>query len=101
MLLTNCRAQLEVNTPANPVECQPLELSWSGGAPPYLLSVSPAGSPDSPPLLTFPIQTGTSLTWNVNIAAGTPVSLTLRDSDGTTSQSAIFTILSGTDTSCL
>ncbi|CAA7267011.1 unnamed protein product [Cyclocybe aegerita] len=69
---------LTVNTPLSVVVCQPLLITWTGGTPPYFL-----------------------LSWNVNITAGTSLGLTLRDSTGAISQSAPFTVQSGSDTSCL
>jgi hypothetical protein len=62
--------QLTINTPLSVVVCQPLLISWSGGTPPYFLSVLPGNQPTAAALLDFGTQTGTSLTWTVNITAG-------------------------------
>ncbi|KAI6008135.1 hypothetical protein F5J12DRAFT_826907 [Pisolithus orientalis] len=64
-------AQLTINTPANVVECEPTQLTWSGGQTPYYLSLVPAGQPSATPLMQFPNQNGTSYTWMVDLQAGT------------------------------
>ncbi|EDR00987.1 uncharacterized protein LACBIDRAFT_312726 [Laccaria bicolor S238N-H82] len=110
-------AQLTINTPTNPVVCQPLLISWSGGTAPYYLvrtpksvtittlpdlrSILPGNQPTAPALQTFPTQTGTSLTWIVNIAVGTSVGFHIVDSTGASQDSAPFSILTGSDTSCV
>ncbi|PFH52988.1 hypothetical protein AMATHDRAFT_55886 [Amanita thiersii Skay4041] len=95
------QGQLTINTPSNPVVCQPLLLTWSGGSPPYFLSIHPGSDPNGASIQDFPQQTGTSLTWTVNIAAGTQIGLSLRDNTGNTAQSAAFTINPGSDTACV
>ncbi|ETW83041.1 hypothetical protein HETIRDRAFT_439593 [Heterobasidion irregulare TC 32-1] len=96
------QSTLTVNTPANVVVCQPLQITWSGGTAPYFLSVLPGGDPSGSALEDFGQQTGTSFTWTkVNQPVGTSLGLTLRDSNGLTAQSAPFTVNSGSDTSCL
>ncbi|KAI0303758.1 hypothetical protein B0F90DRAFT_1916690 [Multifurca ochricompacta] len=111
-----------VNTPLNVVVCQPLQLTWSGGTPPYFLrfvgllsiviivahscyylrSIHPGSAPDDPALADFGTQQGTSFLWTkVNFAVGTSLDITLRDSNGQTSQSAPFTVQTGGDLSCL
>ncbi|KAH9037800.1 hypothetical protein EDB85DRAFT_1934520 [Lactarius pseudohatsudake] len=93
---------LTVNTPLNVVVCQPLQISWSGGTGPYFLSIHPGAAPDDPALADFGTQQGTSFTWTaVNFAVGTSLDITLRDSAGLISQSAPFTVQTGTDTACL
>ncbi|KAF8151350.1 hypothetical protein B0H34DRAFT_727284 [Crassisporium funariophilum] len=94
-------AQLAINTPVNAVVCEPTLITWSGGTPPYFLTVLPAGSPGGPALVDLGVQTGVSTTWNTNVAAGTSVVLGLRDSTGAFATSAAFTINPGPDKSCL
>ncbi|RDB25771.1 Protein disulfide-isomerase erp38 [Hypsizygus marmoreus] len=112
LLATSALAQLTINTPIGPVVCQPLLLTWSGGTPPYFLnrllfialhafSILPGSQPGASPLIDLGVQNGNSYTWTVNIAAGTSIGLTLRDSTGTTANSAPFTINSGSDSSCV
>ncbi|KAH7921038.1 hypothetical protein BV22DRAFT_1114618 [Leucogyrophana mollusca] len=92
--------QFTINTPANVVECQPTLLAWSGGTPPYYLSVLPGSSPTAAALENLGELNGTSVTWTVNQPAGTSLGLTLRDSTGATAQSAPFTVNPGS-TTCL
>ncbi|KAH8099938.1 hypothetical protein BXZ70DRAFT_939653 [Cristinia sonorae] len=93
---------ITINTPENVVVCQPTLLTFSGGVPPYILSVLPGNQPSAQPLEQYTNLTGTSYTWNANIAAGTQVGLTLRDSTGAAGQTAPFPINAGVgDTSCL
>ncbi|KAJ3565329.1 hypothetical protein NP233_g7703 [Leucocoprinus birnbaumii] len=85
---------LVINTPANAVLlsfCSPLNV----------ISVLPGVKPTGTPLENLGTFTGDSFTWNVDIAAGTSIGLTLKDSTGAIAQSAPFTIQSSTDTSCL
>ncbi|THU98471.1 hypothetical protein K435DRAFT_777457 [Dendrothele bispora CBS 962.96] len=79
---------LTINTPVSLVSGQPTLISWSGGVPPFFLSVEPANQPGAPPLEDLGEQDGTSFTWNVDLAAGTAVGFLLRDSTGATAQSA-------------
>ncbi|KAI9439974.1 hypothetical protein H4582DRAFT_2075325 [Lactarius indigo] len=104
-----------VNTPLNVVVCQPLQITWSGGtvhadvstltlALPFLFSQSihPGAAPNDPALVDFGTQQGTSFLWSaVNFPVGTSLDITLRDSAGQISQSAAFTIQTGSDTACL
>ncbi|KIJ69273.1 hypothetical protein HYDPIDRAFT_185116 [Hydnomerulius pinastri MD-312] len=83
---------LVINTPANVVECEPTLITWSGGEAPYFLVVLPAGQPDAAPIENLGEQTGHSLTWVANVAAGTDLGLTLKDSTGAIAQSAPFTV---------
>ncbi|KAG1870601.1 hypothetical protein DFJ58DRAFT_763737 [Suillus subalutaceus] len=92
---------LTVNTPADVVECQPVLFSWSGGVPPYYLTLVPGGQSMASPIKSFPTQTGTSYTWNVDLQANTIFNIALKDSTGTTAYSDIVTIMSGSDTSCV
>ncbi|KAG6817652.1 hypothetical protein H0H87_005409 [Tephrocybe sp. NHM501043] len=57
--------------------------------------ILPGNQPTAQALHDFGQVTGNSITWTVNIAAGTSIGLTLRDSTGSTAQSAPFTINAG------
>ncbi|PPQ75007.1 hypothetical protein CVT26_011549 [Gymnopilus dilepis] len=95
---------LTINTPTAPVVCEPLQLTWSGGTPPYFLvkvRLVPGGQANAAALIDFGQQTGNSLTWTVNLTVGTSVNLDLRDNTGALAQSAPFTIQNGPSTSCL
>ncbi|KAI6154845.1 hypothetical protein BKA82DRAFT_4072159 [Pisolithus tinctorius] len=93
-------AQLTINTPANVVECEPTQLTWSGGQTPYYLSLVPAGQPSATPLMQFPNQNGTSYTWMVDLQAGTNFNIALKDGTGATAYSDIITVQAGSSTSC-
>ncbi|KAF8699078.1 Endonuclease/Exonuclease/phosphatase family, partial [Rhizoctonia solani] len=96
---------LQINTPAAAVQCQPAQITWTapeGGA--FIRqvgSIIPGGQPSAAPLQDFGRQTGNSLTWVVNIAAGTSVTFQIRDSTGAVAYSAPITIQQSSDSSCL
>ncbi|KAJ7364053.1 hypothetical protein DFH08DRAFT_265187 [Mycena albidolilacea] len=106
VLVIGAAAQLTINTPfPGPAECASLLLSWEGGTRASLsptvgeLSQVTLLSPVLPcnvedlalnPIISFPQQTGTQLTWTVNQAV-------VRDDTGQTSDSASFTVASGSD----
>jgi len=93
-------AQMTINTPANVIECQPVQLTWVGGTPPYYLSLVPGNQPFAPQLRRFPSQSGTSYTWIADLPANTDFNLMLRDSTGAEAYSALVTEQAGGDTSC-
>ncbi|KAJ3776068.1 hypothetical protein FB446DRAFT_842698 [Lentinula raphanica] len=92
---------LTVNTPSSLIVCQPSSLSWSDGTPPYYLSILPGGEISASALKTFDSTNATQYTWTVDIAAGTAITVQLKDSTGTIAYSDQVTISSGTDTSCV
>ncbi|KAH8115569.1 hypothetical protein DFH11DRAFT_1585602 [Phellopilus nigrolimitatus] len=95
-------AQLQINTPSNVVQCLPQLITWTGsGSAPYFITVMPGGQPSASALVNFPSQSGSSLTWNVNIAAGTSIMLSIRDQTGNTAMSAPFNVQSSSDSSCV
>lgn len=91
----------QINTPATLTVCQPALLSWSGGSAPYFLSVIPGGQASAAALKDFGSQSDTSETWNVDLPAGTSITLKLTDSTGNTVYSSPITIGAGTSTDCL
>jgi len=103
LFVAGVSAQLTVNTPTNVVVCAPLTVTWTGGTPPYFLSVHSGNDINGTPLLSFPSTNTASVTWpQVNYTVGTSLDLSLRDSSGLNAQSAIFTVQAGAgDTSCL
>ncbi|KAF8199580.1 hypothetical protein BJ912DRAFT_655872 [Pholiota molesta] len=96
-----CIVSLTINTPTSVVQCQPELLSWTDGAPPYYVSILPGGEPGATPIKSFDTQTGMSLTWNVDIAAGTSVTFALKDSTGATAYTDTVPIQAGPDSSCV
>lgn len=91
---------LTINTPSNIVACQPILLNWSDGTGPYYLSILPGGQPSAPAIKTFPTQTGTSLTWNVDIAANTGITIQIKDSTGATEYSDTVNVQGSSGTTC-
>ncbi|KAI5982324.1 hypothetical protein EDD15DRAFT_2324365 [Pisolithus albus] len=92
--------QLTINTPSNVVECEPTQLTWSGGQAPYYLSLVPGGQSSATPLEQLPSQNGNSYTWMVDLQAGVSFNVALKDSTGATAYSDIVTVQSGGSTSC-
>ncbi|EKM78752.1 hypothetical protein AGABI1DRAFT_85658 [Agaricus bisporus var. burnettii JB137-S8] len=91
-----------INTPANVAQCQPLQITWSGGNPPYFLTVNPGSQPNGPPLVNLGEQNGTSFSWTqVNVQANTQIGFSLRDSSGAIAQTAAVTVNDSGDSSCL
>jgi len=90
-----------IATPGPTPVCQPLLINWSGGSPPYFLSVFPGDQPNGTPLLDFGQQTGNSFRWIVNITAGQNIGFTIRDNNGVVKQSAPFPLIASSDQSCL
>lgn len=101
LVASSALAQLQINTPASAVVCEPLLLTWSGGTPPYFLSILPGNQPGASALITFPQTSATSVTWNVDIAAQTSLGLDIRDSSGAIAQSAPFSVQAGPSSSCV
>ncbi|KAG8694139.1 hypothetical protein FRC08_008686 [Ceratobasidium sp. 394] len=92
---------MTVATPPSVVQCQPVQLSWSGGTAPYFPSIIPGGQPSAPALKDFPQQQGTSLTWTVDLPQGTSITVRITDSTGTIQYSSAITIQNSSDASCL
>ncbi|KAK7454660.1 hypothetical protein VKT23_011413 [Stygiomarasmius scandens] len=92
---------LTINTPSGVVQCQPSLLSWSDGTAPYFLSILPGGQVSATALKSFDSTNATSITWTVDIAAGTSITLQIRDSTGTVAYSDVVTIQSSSDDSCV
>ncbi|KAF7332053.1 PRMT5-domain-containing protein [Mycena kentingensis (nom. inval.)] len=93
---------LTINTPSASAltACQPISLTWQDGTAPYFPSIIPGGNPAGTALKTFDTTSDTSLTWTVDIAPGTSITVALKDSTGTIAYSDAVTI-GGSDTSCL
>ncbi|KAG8692595.1 hypothetical protein FRC09_011083 [Ceratobasidium sp. 395] len=92
---------MTVATPASVVQCQPVQLSWSGGAAPYFLSIIPGKQPGAAALKELPQQQGTSYTWTVDLPQGTSITVQIRDSTGFTQYSSDVVIQNSSDSSCL
>ncbi|KAJ8692389.1 hypothetical protein PTI98_009707 [Pleurotus ostreatus] len=99
-----------INTPTNPVQCQPLLISWVGGQGPFFLligvddSVHNGDDPSGPAIADLGEQPAgaTSFSWQrVTFQANTRLGFSLRDQTGATAQSAAVTVQAGPDNSCL
>ncbi|WVQ96232.1 hypothetical protein IAU59_003336 [Kwoniella sp. CBS 9459] len=93
---------ITVNTPASVVQCQPASLSWSGGKAPYIVAIIPGGQASAAAISTVDdAAQGTSLTWTVDVQAGTSISIKLTDADGNIQYSSPLDVQSGSSDSCL
>ncbi|KWU42898.1 hypothetical protein RHOSPDRAFT_20390 [Rhodotorula sp. JG-1b] len=90
-----------INTPTALYTCEPYQIVWSGGAPPYYLRVLEGGTTSNVIETLVSAQDVTSYTWNVNVAAGQSVTLGLTDSTGTSAYAAQVTVQEGSSTSCV
>ncbi|KAJ3734305.1 hypothetical protein DFJ43DRAFT_1064593 [Lentinula guzmanii] len=100
-LISGAYAQdFSINTPGSLTECQPVLLQWTGGTPPYFLSVYNSGSP-STNAETLTTTNSTSFTWTVNIASGQSIGFNLVDNTGAEKQSGAVPIQAGSSTSCV
>lgn len=90
-----------INTPSSVVQCLPSLLTFNGGTPPYTITAIPAGQVGAAPVADLGTQAGTDYTWNVTLAAGTAITLQIRDSRGVINYSQAVTIQPNSDSSCL
>jgi len=90
-----------IDTPSL-VQCQSAQINWaSTGNPPYDLLIVPANDTCGHAIEDLGNQTSTSINWNVNIAAGTQVVLSLMDAVGNEAWSGTITVGDSSNTSCL
>ncbi|KLT46088.1 hypothetical protein CC85DRAFT_239208, partial [Cutaneotrichosporon oleaginosum] len=81
---------------------EPTRLQWSGGSPPYWVTVIPAGQPSAAPIMTLADSSdATSMTWNVNLPANSQITLQIRDGTGNVQYSSPITVQAGSNTACL
>jgi len=86
-------SQLTVNTPSQVINCQPVIINWTGGTPPYFLTILPGNQPTGSAIVNLGEFTGNTATWFVNILQQyKTIILNLRDSTGAISQSAPINI---------
>jgi len=107
LLFTAVQAQTtptdpSINTPVSVVTCQPAAITFTGTAAPFTISIIPGNQVGAAALETIgtPAAAG-SLTWNVNIAAGTSITFQIRDAQGRLGYSAAVTVQAGTSTTCV
>ncbi|KAG8948048.1 hypothetical protein FRC04_010090 [Tulasnella sp. 424] len=89
-----------INTPSGVIECLPVQLTFSGTKPPFIITIVPGGEPGAAPLTTVGTTNQTSLTWIANLPPNANYTAVIRDSIGRTGPSAPFVIFpaSGTPT---
>lgn len=83
-----------VNTPPTLIECQPVQISWTGGAAPFYPRVTQGGQVANT-LKTFDMTSSQSLTWTVDQPANTAVTIVVSDSTGATGATDQVTVQSG------
>ncbi|KAI5892485.1 uncharacterized protein SCHCODRAFT_02626267 [Schizophyllum commune H4-8] len=91
---------LTINTPSGLTACQPSLLSWSDGTAPFFLTILPGGQ-TSGALKSFDQTDATSITWNVDIASGTSITLSIKDSTGNIAYTDAVTIAKGSNEDCV
>ncbi|BGP54184.1 hypothetical protein JCM8202_001317 [Rhodotorula sphaerocarpa] len=97
------QSNLIINTPTALYQCQPYLVTWGGGQGPYYVRVLPGGQLSASPIATLDSQptSDNQFTWDVNIPAGTSITLTVTDSTGTTASTAPISVADGGSSSCL
>ena len=73
-------ADLKLNEPSVLAQCQPINITWTGGVPPFALNI---GYPASPTFVAYleyyPDIAERFFAWNVDIPAGTTIAFELSD----------------------
>ncbi|RXK39495.1 hypothetical protein M231_03164 [Tremella mesenterica] len=93
---------LQIDSPASLVECQPVSITFSGGASaPYYIAILPGGNPSAAALENLPQAQSSPVTWTVDLAANTNITLKITDGAGTIAYSSPVAVQSGASTSCL
>ncbi|BGP20230.1 hypothetical protein JCM10213v2_008367 [Rhodosporidiobolus nylandii] len=87
--LVGVAAAQQINTPTALYTCQPYVRVLQGGTTSDVIDTLVSNSDV------------TSYSWNVNVAAGTSVTLGLTDSTGTSAYTAEVTVMDGGDSSCV
>ncbi|KAG8948045.1 hypothetical protein FRC04_010087 [Tulasnella sp. 424] len=82
-----------INTPSGVQQCLPVQLTFSGTAPPFIITIVPAGQAGAAPLETVGASNGTSITWNANLPAGQNYTCVIRDSMGRTNPSVVLAFI--------
>ncbi|KAG9042736.1 hypothetical protein FS837_010449 [Tulasnella sp. UAMH 9824] len=89
-----------INTPTGVIQCQPVQLTYSGTAPPFIITVMPGGQTDVAPLVSLGPTSENAITWVANLSPNNNYTLVIRDQMGRTNPSAPFMIYPGTTTNC-
>lgn len=89
-----------LNTPSGVTQCLRSQLTWTGGTPPFTLLITAGDAPGGTLLKQYNNLTGSTYSLLATLPASTRCVMTLRDSDGRESTTALVTILPGAATSC-
>ncbi|KAI0078740.1 hypothetical protein K474DRAFT_1659901 [Panus rudis PR-1116 ss-1] len=99
--VTSVNADLTIATPEL-VQCQPVRVTWSESAAPYDLVLAPVEDPCNKILADLGgDHNHTSLTWTVNVPAGTQAMFSLIDANGEEAWTGAMTVKESNDASCL
>ncbi|KAJ3479531.1 hypothetical protein NLI96_g9001 [Meripilus lineatus] len=94
-------AAFTIDTPTL-VQCEKVKVTWSKTEGPYDLVVAPTSDPCEKVLVDLGgNHQSTSLTWLVNIPAGTQAMFSLLDANGDEAWSGAMTVKASNDSSCL
>ncbi|KAK1215499.1 hypothetical protein PQX77_021893 [Marasmius sp. AFHP31] len=96
LLLHVSHAQLSITSPATVIVCQPVIIIWSGGFPPFLVTVQ-AGK--ELPSTIYDGRNNTTI-WVAQFPPGTPVTCRVRDSTGASAETSLGVAQGESDTSC-
>ncbi|KAL6886039.1 hypothetical protein GGI43DRAFT_418571 [Trichoderma evansii] len=82
----------QINTPSGVVFGLPVQLTFGGTSPPFIITVLPGGQAEAAPLTTVGTFTANAATWVPNLPPGGLYTLLIRDSLGRTNPSGQFSI---------
>ncbi|ETW83170.1 hypothetical protein HETIRDRAFT_417157 [Heterobasidion irregulare TC 32-1] len=100
LAIQGARAAFTIDTPVL-TQCQDTHITWSQSQAPYNLLIVPSADPCGDSLADLGDHNGLSMTWKVNLAAGTKVMLSLEDGSSDEAWSADIVVQPSNDTSCL
>jgi len=83
------------------VQCETAKVSWPKTKGPYNVIAVAADAPCGEPLVDLGDITGTFVEWQVNLAAGTVVQLSVADAEDTEAWTKNITIGGGDNKSCM
>ncbi|KAJ7634352.1 hypothetical protein FB45DRAFT_1002025 [Roridomyces roridus] len=90
-----------LNTPTSAPQCSALQLTWSGGTPPYTIQVLDSPDNSQPALFSASVQ-DTTATWSaVDAVLGAELVLELTDATGNVQTSAPFEVSAGSGNGCI
>ncbi|GAA5863515.1 hypothetical protein JCM3774_006508 [Rhodotorula dairenensis] len=99
--LAVAQGALQINTPTALYTCEPYQLTWSGSQGPYFVRALAGGTTSQVLETLVSNENVNSYTWNVNLAAGTSVTIGVTDSQGQSAYSAQVTVQEGSSTDCV